>query len=502
MSLKLQKQDKIALLSSILFGIVNFAYAIFNHCIAPDSIAANAIHYADSWEFSLGRWGLRILDTLRFGITSPYLVIPIALMFLTISTVILVKFLNLKHTSSVIILSAIIMFAPHFTESSTFIYCFDSYCLAFLLSCLAATFLQKKSASAKFIGILCTIFTASIYQAYLGVIFGLIIINAILKLTKTTQNKTIILDLIRQILFILLGIILYYLITKGLLAILHINLASYKGANASPITILQALPKSISTAYHDVYRFLLGKDLHGFYYRQFPIAIYFLIGFAYLLKIVRSNKLPKNFVFIFLLLAIIPPFICIMDLIAPTTSLYYVTSAPIITLFLLPLVAYDIALPKSNIVIKLTFLISAFIIAWTFFLSNLNTFIAREDMFQIFKTKSESIIHDVTTKIPDAETKKWCFNNVIKNTVPKSILDRSNKFIANDTYVFTNFYGVGDTAKFIKRYLHYDIETCTKAEYEKIISSKEYSSMQIYPDDNSIRIINGIIMIKLDKKDF
>ena len=51
--------------------------------------------------------------------------------------------------------------------------------------------------------------------------------------------------MLKDIVTIGIGIIIYYLILKVILAILGLSLASYKGADSLDINTIKALPKSI-----------------------------------------------------------------------------------------------------------------------------------------------------------------------------------------------------------------------------------------------------------------
>jgi len=241
------------------FFLINNLQFIFNNGVAPDTIYCGTEYYkAGNWEISLGRFGLVLIDKLKFGLVNKQIIMSYCMIYLGISTILIEYLFNIKKKASVILLSIIIAVFPTFTETYFFVYCADSYCLAFLLSVIAVIGIKKYIDTNKFkylcITIISTIATCSLYQAYLGLILGLYALYIITN-KKDINIKTI----LKIILIIGVSVIMYYLILKGILLIKGIKLASYKGANSLGIETIKQLPKSILNTYNDIANFFFRK---------------------------------------------------------------------------------------------------------------------------------------------------------------------------------------------------------------------------------------------------
>ena len=115
-----------------VFFIINNIQFVFTHGVAPDVMFFGTDHYkAGVWEISLGRFGLTLIDKLKFGLVSKQVIIAYCMIYLGISTILIEYLFNIKKKISVILLSIVIAVFPIFTETYFFLYCADSYCLAF-----------------------------------------------------------------------------------------------------------------------------------------------------------------------------------------------------------------------------------------------------------------------------------------------------------------------------------------------------------------------------------
>lgn len=242
------------------FFLINNLQFIFNNGVAPDTIYCGTEYYkAGNWEISLGRFGLVLIDKLKFGLVNKQIIVSYCMIYLGISTILIEYLFNIKKKASVILLSIIIAVFPTFTETYFFVYCADSYCLAFLLSVISAIGIKKYIETNNkiryiLLSMISTILICSLYQAYLGLILGLYAIYII-----TNKRDINIKTIIKTLLILCISVIIYYLILKCILMIKGISLATYKGANSLGIETIKQLPKSILNTYNDIANFFFRK---------------------------------------------------------------------------------------------------------------------------------------------------------------------------------------------------------------------------------------------------
>ena len=172
------------------------------------------------------------------------------------------------------------------------------------------------------------------------------VIYTISQFLREKNVKDILLEVLKDIVTIGIGIIIYYLILKVILAILGLSLASYKGADSLGINTIKALPKSIIQTYRDFYNFFFtNKIIRNSYYKRMQInsALFMisLIGLILNFVSMKGNKKILRIVLTILAIITFPIVVSIMDLIAPSTTVNLVTGPGIITSVVLMIVIYN-----------------------------------------------------------------------------------------------------------------------------------------------------------------
>ena len=76
--------------------------------------------------------------------------------------------------------------------------------------------------------------------------------------------------------------------------------------------------------------------------------------------------------------------------------------------------------------------------------------------------------------------------------------------IVNNT-TFHGPYGgaMGTWIKFLKIFYGLDVKLCTAEEYYNIVTGEEYKeNMECFPAESSVKIMNGIVVVKLDEEPY
>ncbi|MEI3434742.1 MAG: hypothetical protein BHW09_05840 [Clostridium sp. CAG:245_30_32] len=505
---KITKNDILSVVIVFLLGIINNFQFFITEGVAPDALSPADFNVAGTWEIQLGRFGIKYINLLRFGLVNKFLIILISLAFLALAVVFITRTFEIKNKIVIVIVSIIVAIAPQFTETYFFIYCADAYCFAFLTASLTIFFLKKaeKKKWNYIIAIICTILTCSMYQAYLGVILGLTVIYAIDQLLKNRDIKQVILNALKNTVVIGAGVILYYVILKIILAVLETSLASYKGANGLGLNTIKKLPESIFNAYKDFYRFFFtNKIINNTYYNRIKInLVIFVISFiGLIINLAKMDKDKKLLKIALIGIAIIcfPIAVNIMNLVAPETKINLVTGPGIITSIVFLAVIYNKLEDTlvSNIV-KYMYIILILILANTYVIENTFTYMCRQETYRNYYTIASDIYSKATELDEYSADKKWLFSNVIKFKARD--LERTNGFISSDNETWNNYNGLAQNYGFFDKYLGIKIKICTRDEYNKIVNSEEFKNMPIYPNNGSIKIINNIIVIKISDKVF
>ena len=505
---KIDKNDKIIILTTFIIGILNNLYFIVGEGVAPDAVSPAFFNVAGNWEITLGRFGIKYINKLRYGFVSQLVIILICLTFIALSVMVLKRIFKLKNPITILILTMMITLAPQFMETYMFIYCADAYLVAFFLAILANYFIFKSSDSKLYyIGtIICTIIVCSLYQAYLGVELGILIIIGLNDLIiNNTKIKEILKKLIISLFIILIGVVSYYLILKLLLLALGLQLASYKGANGLGINTILKMPKSILQCYKDFYHFFFKNTIifNAWWHRKRLYAVIFVSLFVgilyYLIKNDKLKKAISKLLFASLLLLIYPLCINVMNIIASGTIINLVTGPGIITSVIIPIIFLE-KMPNNSIHNLLKWLVagSMVVLIWTFFLSNVFTYIVREETYINYKTVATDIYTKATMLEEYSEDKEWMFSDIIRFSVRD--VERSNGFIARDNATWKNYNGTLQNRGLFEKNVGIKITMVDRKTYDKIKETEEFINMPIYPNPGSIRIIEDAIVVKTSEK--
>jgi len=484
----IKKEDLLIFFTVFLFGLINYFYFLGHTVLTPDGLTYGPIYKSGGWEFDLGRPFLLIVDRIRGGLVSSPIIIFFSLVFLSISVMLIRRIFSIKSKFSIFLISLLIVLFPTFSESALFIYCFDSYCLAFLCSVLGIYFIKNKK---YLFGILSVIISLSLYQAYISVtITGLLL----LFIFDVIENKGSVKELFVQMFFVFVGLLSYFILLKLGMYVLGRSLADYKGASSFGIDTILFLPKSIFNAYSDFYSFFfLENIIYNCYYHRFIINIIIFVAIIIMLypKFSNLNLLQKCLLVISL--AVIPIAINIMDLIACDTKINLVTAIGFCMVYLFFVVLIE---RYSNIsIVKSISIFSMIFLCYTYLLSNNGTFQARVDTYNHYYSQSSYILNQVKSLEGYDKSFPWMFNNTIYYQSP--LVVASNGYLSRDLETFNGYLGIQENEDFYRRFFGEDITVIPEERYREMILKDEYKSMKA----GEIKIIDDVVVVKLSDID-
>lgn len=503
---QINAQSKVAALSAVIFGIINYSYLIMNHVKSPDAVAVGSQHISGNWELSLGRFGIQFIDKIRGGVVNETLIYIFSIFIIAITCGIIISIFDVRDNLVAFLMSAVLITSPQLADTFMFTYCADAYCVSVLFSAISVWFLKQWSSSEarrkRYILFSATsiMIAASLYQAYIGLAAALCIILLIKELVLTDDLRKVLFECTVYALSLLGGLLLYYGVNKAVLAANHLNQASYKGASNFGITyIIRHLSYSLLNVYKDFFGFLFREEIlyNDFWKRNLINAFLMIVLICMLFSFLKRVTDYKAKVFLLFLLLAFPAAVCIMDIIVPDTKINLVTGLPLVSIYFLILVLYDsLSINLMTVILKYTVVILNVSLIFGYINSDNVSFMCREDVFNHFYATHAEIIIRAESLSGYNSDMKWCFNDIVRYR--STLTDKSNGFIANDNEVWNNYDGIGRTAVFYKQYFGKDINICSRAEYDAIVNTREFESMSTFPDDSSIKIINDVVVVKIN----
>ncbi len=477
--MKIQINDRLKFIFKITFiiGLINFFLLYSNNAMSFDTLINGRIFKAGGWEFDLGRCLLLVVDRLRFGLVIPYLIIVISLVFLSLSIYYLCKIFEVEDKIKIILIALLVTLFPSFSDTSTYIYCFDSYTISFFLSVLSVYFFKNDK---NLYGCISVILSLLLYQSYVSVTVSLVFLLGIEKALKKEFDLK---DFIKKLFLIFISLVIYYLSYSIGLKVLGRSFASYKGADSFGIkTFLNIFPSCIN-AYKDFLSFFFKDNIifNSFYKRNILNIIIFVIILYELFK----NYKKHNNIYLILLLLLFPLAVCILDLIAMDTRIILMTGTSFFVIYLIPILK-----GKKYVYIPIIMLL------WTYALSNSATFLQRIDLYNNFYNKANEI--KIRAKSLDGYDSKmpYMINDIMRY---KSVYyEMTNGFVAKEDMTFDAYLGVLTYEEFFDRFLNEKIKIVDYDTYKEILKKEEYKNMKI----GDIKIIDNIIAVKISDYEY
>lgn len=499
-----ERRIRVVFVSSIVWGLLAHGMALFNHFHHYDDIAQ--LQGVGNSIVSSGRWFLSFLEYLEgwITLTPPWctLCVPllhgmVSILLIACISCLLVKFLDIRSIISACIVSGILCVYPTVTCSFGYLSTTPYYMFGLLLGVAGVVILSKKRLTLGFTltGILMMVLSMSIYQAYIPfmlTVFLLALVKEILENEKI-QTRDIMRQGLRFVLYSIIAFLLYLFTVKLSLLITGRVFTSYKGAiewNVNPLDYLCRIP----VAY---WRFIV-PDHTLFLHRRFVfilVSLFLFVSGYVCIDVLRKNR--RNGLFLIALLVLFPLTMDFIYVMCPYDIIYAMMlyANTLLFVLLLRFTEYiSISCPRPGKLIRFISIIACSIMLYIFVLFDnmcyLKADFSKHQAISYFTTLVSQIkgtsgyssdmevvyINEHAIKDPNLEdTFYW-----IKIPPFWSI----ERHYIND-YVWKNY---------MKLWCGYSPKEGNPADFEFL---PEVKAMPSYPNDGSIAIINGTIVVKL-----
>ena len=506
---------RIAFITAIVVGIITHITMMTETIMSQDGIW-NSMQYsrAGDWVIALGRWGIELAGRLNNFVAIPSITTMLCLFLMAVSTVFIVDIFNFKSKYSALFTGMIMVVSPCLTATMLYVYTSVAYCVNMLLAILAIWFIYKFKY--KKIGIvisaLCFMFSLSIYQSYMGVTVGLCIMLSIIELLKDNSKiKDVFINIGKTVLAVLSGGILYYILTMLILNLTGIDMATYKGAESfGTKEIFASLGTNILNTYKNFVEFFF-KDVivYNTNYRRDIWYILFFMGFivTFIVKLAKlkvESKKEKIFKIVLasLMVLLMPIGLNIINIIAVGTEIYALTATQMILV-----IPFVLALVESLEIlnsIKWIILISCMCICGTYYLSDSASYSALKLTYNQAYSSTMRVFDRIETTPGYEKDMPLLLAGIIgNNNYPRTmnLYGYTIGELANNT-VFHGTYGgqIGTWINYMRVFFGLDIQMCDPDTYYRIVTGEDYKDMEMFPAEDSIRIIDGVVVVKLSEE--
>jgi Glucosyl transferase GtrII len=495
--------------SSIFWGILSYIYLFTNNLNIFDNIAATPWGYGTGT--SSGRWFLQefgnFIGDIWGNYNIPLFIGLFSILILAITSCIIIKIFEIKNKWNCILIGGITVVFPSIASTMLFSFTVGYYSLAILFAVLGVFLIYRFKIVGYILGIFLFSFSLGIYQAYYPLISSIYMIILIkMCINEKFEFKDVILTGVKFLSSLLLGYVLYRLFLDYFLHVSNISLSAYEGINEMGKIDIYLLPKQIKEIYKILIKMPLSNycTINGTKIIRYSFLFIYIISFINFFILIKNNFQKKKFSLIALLgvlILLFPISINSILILVPNGRVYTLMQMAFVCIFYLVIVLDDYNLEVKfypninkilNSLLAIIILVSILNYSWQ---SNVNYKAVYyenrvlENYYETLYTRIKSIdnykqdmkIYFVGTLISDKTIKyRWG--------------DLPYRYGGNSSSINTYSYSRYST---ISNYLGYDYEEID-TNNEIYIKNKELiESMDMYPNSDSIKIIDNNVFVRL-----
>lgn len=498
--LRFLNRYRIPLLSALIFGMLAHGFAFTNKYINHDELYNL---FGKGATIDSGRWGLGIMDSFFPNYSMPWIYGIFTIFLVALSVCLILHIFSVRSRILQILLAGCVVVFPVLTSTFSFMFTSSSYGTAFLLAVLSVYFLRRPHIFSWVLALGCGIFSVAIYQAYIAVIAGLLVLTLIQDLLL----EEAVLPMVRRgffyVGFLILTLGLYYIATQLVLILKDVHFNEY-AAERNSFT-LSSLFSRILSAYTHFFQ-VLETGEHALIPTLFSRRLHWLcLGLCSILFLLlcASKPSPSRILFLLAMTGVFPLAISCMYLFTPEDAVHTLVLCGYVCIYVFFVVVADrcISLSISHNLSEL--LRRAALNAMVFALSAVilsNTYFANEAYLQLH-LQYENTYAFYTSLLSDLKQNPE-FNAETKLAVigPWSYPDYFFQKFEFTYHLFghlnssPNEYSMD---RFLEYYIGLNIPFASDAEKAAIQASPEFAQMPVYPYYGSIQTFGDILVVKL-----
>lgn len=488
-----------------------FTFQIWSNDDLSTSIFWNVEH------FSSGRWANCI------PYTTPFLLPVCSFVFCIIVYAAICSFVvsivDAKNKIDIVLICALLVSFPTLSEIFGYGWLIEGFSLGILFSVLGiyAVKVVNNPLIGCVIGIIFIALSLGEYQCFISCSFMLAVIALFRMIISGDHNKIVIIKGIQYLVTGIMGFIVYYILNNIILSVKGMTMKSnYKGLDTMGKIDISEVPSLIGKCYASFIGYFLGQK---FYYANtlivvINIIVFFLLLFYLIYAIIVNHNILKSIIIIILTL-LIPIGADIVDFSsnkveATCLNIYAYVFVYILLIALNGAIYHeDEALAKKviSVLLSLSIMFSSSCVIYNNAMVT-NIYYSRLNRYSLF---SMNMANRLLAKIEE----KQLVNVYNKEPMKLAIISGSGSFYNGQDYFdkffldeqgakhkFNGFEG-GVTGKrsismqasrTFNNTLGTNFITCSQEEINEILLSDDFLEMKAWPQDDCLRIINGILV--------
>lgn len=502
-----KENDAITFISAVIFGLIAHGYILTHNLILHD----NTYNFYLGATYPFGRWMLEVVTRFTnfvndsyFHFSTPLYLGVLAILWIAVTAVILVRLLDIKNKVSSVAISGIMVTFPMVTSLMGFMFMSAINMFGMMLSIIGAALVIKKKKWYTFIigaGIMAC--GAGIYQAYIATFVALFLIYFIKEVFES-KEENFIKGFFKNVAYYagacITALLMYLAVMKFFLWHYHTELTDYQGMSDAGSVGIATYLKRIGVAYKEFIRPV--KDTTRNMYQAGAYKLYFVllvIGLSLALHVLvkaYKEKLSKGIV-LTLLMALIPlgtNFVYVMCDVNVHSVMMYAECFFFVFILLLKEMLPQREKPLLMVVDYIPAAMVLLLVLLNIRFSNI-CYLRGE----YIQNAATAYFNRMITRIESTEgydTDKWVVfvgnpGETSGNFVYPQFLDTVNVFPFSLPTVINNY----NWQTFMVATTGYNPSI---ADVEDIKDKAAVEALNIYPADGSIKIIDDIVVVRFE----
>lgn len=483
---------------------------------------------------AMGRWFLPVVSKLSSVYSMPAVNGLICLVCLSLIACMIVDVFGLKKRVPIVLCEGVIVSFPGVASYLSYGVNTDVFCVALLLSVLSGWVLYRSACSVggMILSAVVLCFCIGVYQPFMSVTIAVIFCMLYLQVWQEGKGfLTVLKQALRCLAALAAGFILYYLVMQIVTAVTGIAMGDYHGINDMTSFTLKGIAKGGVYTYFYFLSYLFSME-----YANFPLVVVF-DGLAALLflyftiagyrKFQKGAREKGSLVCQILLVVFLPigvnasPFL-MADRVGNGVDRYMMFSMMLLFVLLLKLMdamadakagagagtegersgsakskgdnirSVWRILPQWMTIAALTAVI------WgNYYLCNQGYYRA-----EAMTKSTDSLLNRLAYRIESAEGWNPGMPVYLANCEALFNENCDTKVAAFDALTRVDgteikpWYNESAVVKYMQVYLNFPVNTIPEERKKEILASEEFAQMSVYPRENSMRMMDGVLVVK------
>lgn len=497
------KEKWCAALAVFVCGFMAHGYFFTNKISYHDD---SRYYFGVGMTFGSGRWALGLIQKAMnkvgfLNYSSSWWNGGLCILLTAVCAVLLVELLQIRQKSYAVLLGALLIVFPAMASLFAYMFTAPYYMFAVLLM-IVAVYTAVRYPYGYLPAIVIIAFSMGIYQTYFGVATSLFVLILLRDMEDRSFAQNV-MEAFKYLFTLLGGMLLYFLCNRVCIKIFRITLVEYQGINNMANVTMRSLIGSVKRAYlgffQPIFQDLCGISSHRTI-RFLYLLIYIIAGGLVIKQLCKKEIELWNRIYFFVLCCMIPLSLNIIYVmsVSDKTVIHTLMIYPYLIGLLYPMVF----LKKENLhhkiwkSISMLYCVVAALLS-VYYMKLDNVAYLKADYQQqtaiSYYTEVISQIKDLdgyNSKMPvlfygtagskdESIPEQWQFD----------VVDLQG--YGNNMHDFIAYYANKDFIELHCGYTYQEPEN-----RDSIISSMQFQEMPQYPCDGSIKIIDGVVVVK------